>query len=64
MVSLVTALLNVSRIEMGTFSVEPEPTNIEDVIDVVLDELKLQIADVVESTSRRARRQASFCASL
>ncbi len=45
MVSLVTALLNVSRIEMGTFSVEPEPTNIEDVIDVVLDELKLQIAE-------------------
>lgn len=45
MVSLVTALLNVSRIEMGTFSVDPEQTNIAEVIDTVIDELKLQIAE-------------------
>lgn len=43
MVSLVTALLNVSRIEMGTFSVEPEETNVSEVMKTVLDELKLQI---------------------
>jgi PAS domain S-box-containing protein len=45
MVSLVTALLNVSRIEMGTFSVEPEPTNVKEIIENVLDELKLQIVE-------------------
>lgn len=45
MVSLVTALLNVSRIEMGTFSVEPEVVNVPETIASVLDELKLLIAE-------------------
>ncbi|NQU77890.1 PAS domain-containing protein [Candidatus Falkowbacteria bacterium] len=40
MVDLVNALLNVSRIELGTFTVEPEPTDFNKVAESVLDELK------------------------
>lgn len=43
MVKLVNALLNVSRIDLGTFSVEPAPTMITEVADSVLAELKPQI---------------------
>jgi PAS domain S-box-containing protein len=45
MSELVTALLNVSRIEMGTFGVVPQPTNIIDLADEVIKELKPIIAD-------------------
>lgn len=38
MIDLVNALLNVSRIEMGTFSVEPVPTNIIQLAQSVVDE--------------------------
>ena len=41
--SLVNALLDVSRIEMGTFTVEPEPTNIPLLVRNVVDELQPQI---------------------
>ena len=43
MVELVNALLNVSRIDLGTFSVDPVPTMITEVADSVLSELKPQI---------------------
>ena len=44
MVELVNALLNVSRLELGTFIVEPEPTVIQKIADEVLGELKQQVA--------------------
>lgn len=40
MIELVNALLNVSRIEMGTLAIEPQPTNIVDLAKSVEDELK------------------------
>jgi signal transduction histidine kinase len=40
---LVNALLNVSRIEMGTFMVEPIPSDLIQIMRSVLDELKLTI---------------------
>lgn len=43
MIELVGALLNVSRIELGTFAVEPKPTNILELCDGVIKELKQMI---------------------
>jgi len=43
MVSLVNALLNVSRLELGTFMVEPVPTNILALSDGVIKEMEPQI---------------------
>lgn len=43
MVDLVNSLLNVSRLEMGTFIVEPEPTDMLVLARSVVDELKLLI---------------------
>jgi PAS domain S-box-containing protein len=43
MVSLVNALLNVSRLELGTFSVEPEQAQITTIADDVIKELKPQM---------------------
>jgi len=45
MVGLVNALLNVSRIELGTLVVEPEPTDLQAVAKSALEELSLQIKD-------------------
>jgi PAS domain S-box-containing protein len=45
MVDLVNALLNVSRIELGTFSVEPKSVNIAEIANSVLEELKPQIQE-------------------
>lgn len=45
MVNLVNALLNVSRIEMGTLAVDPQPTDFGKVADNILKELKKQISD-------------------
>ncbi len=39
MIELVRALLDVSRIELGVFSIEPEPVNLVSIIDDVLKEL-------------------------
>ncbi len=39
MIELVNALLNVSRIELGTLAIEPQPTKITSVADSVLGEL-------------------------
>lgn len=43
MIDLVNGILNVSRLELGTFAVEPEPTNIVDVCESVLAELRPSI---------------------
>jgi PAS domain S-box-containing protein len=43
MVELVSSLLNVSRIEMGTFSIEVEPVDIREIILSLLDELKPEL---------------------
>lgn len=42
MVTLVNMLLNVSRLELGTFTVEPQPTVLSELADDVLKELKPQ----------------------
>ncbi len=43
MIELVNALLNVTRIEMGSFMVEPEPTDIGTFAAGIIDELKMKI---------------------
>jgi signal transduction histidine kinase len=43
MVDLVNSLLNVSRIDLGTFAVEPKLTNVIDLVKVTLSELTPQI---------------------
>jgi PAS domain S-box-containing protein len=43
MIELVNALLNVSRIELGTFMVQPTPTDIVQVVTEVLKEIEQQI---------------------
>lgn len=43
MTDLVNTLLDVSRIEMGTFMVEPRPTNIVELAQSVIKEQKLEI---------------------
>lgn len=43
MVELVNSLLNVSRLELGTFAVEPEPTNIVEIAQSVIKELQPSI---------------------
>jgi PAS domain S-box-containing protein len=43
MAELVGALLNVSRIELGTFAIEPKPTDIRAISDSVLKELEPKI---------------------
>jgi signal transduction histidine kinase len=43
MVDLVNTLLDVSRIELGTFDGESKPTNIVSLVESVVDEQKLQI---------------------
>lgn len=40
MVALVDALLNVSRLELGTFSIEPEPTDVVKVAKKAIDEVR------------------------
>lgn len=44
MSELVSTLLNVSRIELGTFSIEPIEYDLCKIIDTVFDELKLQVS--------------------
>ena len=43
MVMLVNSLLNVSRLELGNFMIQPEETNIKEIADSVLHDLKMQI---------------------
>lgn len=41
--SMVNDLLNISRIELGTFSVKPSPTNVIDVVEKIFSELNVKI---------------------
>lgn len=43
MSDLVGALLNVSRIEMGTFAVEPEPTDVVEIAESVIKEIAHEV---------------------
>jgi len=45
MIALVNALLNVSRLDLGTFAIEPEPTDFIEIADSVLAELLPQIEE-------------------
>lgn len=44
-IELIETLLNVSRIELGTFAVQPEPTNVTAIIDDALREPNVQIVE-------------------
>lgn len=43
MAELVSALLNVSRIELGTFAIQPKPTDVREIVDSVAKELRPKI---------------------
>jgi two-component system sensor histidine kinase VicK len=43
MTELINALLNVSRIELGTFAYNPEPADLEKIVDDVASDLRLKI---------------------
>ncbi len=43
MIELVGSLLNVSRVELGTFSVEPEPTNLVKLCQTIIKDLEPKI---------------------
>lgn len=45
MVELVNALLNVSRLELGTFMIEPKEVDIKKIADTAIQELKFKIAE-------------------
>jgi PAS domain S-box-containing protein len=45
MVALVNALLNVSRLDLGTFIIEPKSTNVPEMIKSVINELKSYTVD-------------------
>lgn len=45
LVDIVRALLDVSRIEMGTFYIKPQPVNIVETVESVLDELAIRIKE-------------------
>jgi PAS domain S-box-containing protein len=52
MVDLVNALLNVSRIDLGTFAIEPEPVSLVEICDSVLTELAPQILERKQSVEK------------
>lgn len=45
MIDLIDSLLAVSRIEIGAFTVTPEPTHLDGIMDDILGELKIEIAN-------------------
>jgi len=58
MIDLVNTLLNISRLELGTFKVEPKPTDVIALAQSVLDEQKQKIEEkkliIVENFSKDA----------
>lgn len=52
MVDLVNALLNVSRIDLGTFAVDPEPVSLVEICDSVLSELTPQITQKEQTVEK------------
>ena len=59
MAELIKVLLNISRIELGTFMVQLEPINLAESLDYLLDELKLQL-DSKKLTLRKNYGQPSM----
>jgi len=53
MVDLVNALLNVSRLELGTFTIEPSEINIVTLAESVLNELVVQIRDKKQRVEKK-----------
>jgi len=45
MVNLVNALLNVSRIELGRLKIDPEPTNVQEMVDEIVKQLQPQMQE-------------------
>lgn len=45
MIGLITALLNVSRVDLGVFVIDPEPVNFQEVAESVIKELELKIKE-------------------
>jgi PAS domain S-box-containing protein len=45
MAELVDTLLNVSRLELGTFIIEPKPTDVVAILEEVLEELRVRIVE-------------------
>lgn len=63
MVELVNALLNVSRIDLGTFAIEPEPVNLVEICDSVLGELNPQVMEKKQTIERiYAKAPATYLA--
>ena len=54
MIALVNALLNASRVDLGVFSVEPEPTNLREVAESVCKEIS------IESDAKHQHLETSF----
>jgi PAS domain S-box-containing protein len=52
MVELVNALLNVSRIDLGTFAIEPEAVNLVEICESVLGELTPQINEKKQTVEK------------
>ncbi|MDO8521238.1 MAG: PAS domain S-box protein [bacterium] len=52
MVALVNALLNVSRLDLGTFAIEPEEMSLTEVCDSVLSELAPQLTEKNQTVER------------
>ncbi len=52
MVELVNALLNVSRIDLGTFAVDPEPVSLVEICESVLLELTPQLNERTQTVER------------
>ena len=52
MVELVNALLNVSRLDLGTFAIEPETVNLVEICESVLSELTPQITEKNQTVER------------
>lgn len=53
MKEIIDSLLNITRIELGTFIIKPEPLNIKDEINSILEGLKLQIKEKKLSLNKK-----------
>ncbi|MCI0542373.1 ATP-binding protein [bacterium] len=53
MIDLVNALLNVSRIDLGTFAVESKDTDIIEICESVLQELQVKISEKGQTVEKR-----------
>lgn len=61
MVELVNALLNVSRLELGTFSIEPEPTDMMALAAEVIQELLPQVKSKELTINSLCQKNGTTC---